>query len=94
MKATIPAIDDASGAELQVVVEVTWTGTGETTSQTERFRFKQPGSSVSGWSKGTFREAVASGTVAIDGENLTLSVANIAEIVRARAALFEVMQTR
>jgi hypothetical protein len=94
LQATITAFDDLTGAEVQVEVDVAWTGTGVLTSQSDRFRLKQPGLLVTQWFKGTFRESAASGTVAVGGENLATDAASFADIFRARFGELDVVKTR
>jgi hypothetical protein len=94
LQATITAFDDLTGGEVQVVVDVAWTGTGELVSRSDRFRLKQPGLLVTQWSKGAFRDAAAAGTVAVGGENLATDAASFADIFRARVGELDVVKTR
>lgn len=91
--ATIPAFDVVSEVEVQVVVDLAWTGTGELTTQSNRFRLKTPGRLVSQWSKGTSRPAEVSGTVAVGVENVATNPVQ-AEILRARSGFYQVERLR
>jgi hypothetical protein len=70
LQATISGFDFTNEVEVQVVVDLVWTGAGELGSRTDRFRLKLPGLTVSESQKGTFRLAQVSGTVTVDGENV------------------------
>lgn len=76
-----------------VEVDVAWTGTGVLTSQSDRFRLKQPGFLVTQWFKGTFRDAAVSGSVAVGGEKLATDAATLADIFRARFGELDVVKT-
>jgi hypothetical protein len=79
--------------EVQVVVDLAWTGAGEFTSRSDRFRLKAPGVLLSQWFKGTSRPAEVSGTVAVGGENVATGTLE-AEIFRARSGFFQLVRTR
>jgi hypothetical protein len=94
LQATIPAIETVSGAEVQVNVDLTWTGSGEPFTQSDQFRIWQAGFLVRQSSKGTFRPAEASGTVAVGGENFGALPPIFAEIFRLRFGDFEMLRSR
>jgi hypothetical protein len=94
LRATIPTVDFISNAEVLVEVDVTWTGTGERVSASQRERLKFPGSMVTEWFKGVLREAAATGTVVVDGENLTPNESDFAQVVRARSGELTMERTR
>jgi len=94
LQATITAVDNVSGAEVPVEVDVAWSGTGELISQSDRFRFKTPSTLASQWFKGTFRDAAASGSVVVDGENLATDAVLFADIFRLRTGDFQIVRTR
>jgi hypothetical protein len=94
LKATILAFDDFTQAEVPVEVDLTWTATGEPLSLSERFRQKQPGLLFSSFFKGTSRDAAATGTVLVGGENLTPNVSIDAEIIRSREGTVSIVKTR
>jgi len=93
LRATITAVDNVSGAEVLVEVDLAWTGTGELVSRSDRSRVKMSSLLQSTWFKGTFRDAVASGTVVVDGENLGTDASIGADIFRARSGLLEMRRT-
>lgn len=94
LQATITAFDNLSGAEVPVGVDVTWTATGELRFETDRSRSKTPGILVSQWLKGAFREAAASGTVVVGGEDLATDATSFAQISRVRSGRLEIVRTR
>jgi hypothetical protein len=93
LQATIPAFDFTNEVEVEVVVDLVWTGLGELTSESNRFRLKGPGVLLSQWFKGTFRPAEVSGTVAVGGENVATDALDAA-IFRARFGFFDLVRTR
>lgn len=93
LQATITAFDDLTGTEVQVEVDVAWTGTGVLTSRSDRFRLKQPGLLVTQWFKGASRDAAAAGTVAVGGENFATDAGGFADIFRARSGELDVVKT-
>lgn len=93
LKATVLALDDFTQSEVPVEVDLTWTATGELVSLSERFRQKQPGLLVSSFFKGTLRDAAATGTVLVGGENLTPNVSTDAEIIRSREGTLSIVKT-
>jgi hypothetical protein len=94
LQATIPATDNISGAEVQVEVDLTWTGAGELASESQRFRFKQAGLLLSSWFKGFIRPATASGTVLVGGENIATDASIFADIFRVRLGELDVVRSR
>jgi hypothetical protein len=93
LQATITAVDNFSGAEVPVGVDVTWTGTGELVSQSARSRTKTPTLLTSFSFKGTLRDATASATLLVDGENLATGDSDFADIFRARVGEFQIVRT-
>jgi hypothetical protein len=94
LQATIGGTDFISEVEVQVEVDIAWTGTGELVSQTSRSRVKEPGFLVSQWFKGTSRYAAASGTVSVEGQNLTPNPADFGQIFRARFGELDIVRSR
>jgi hypothetical protein len=94
LQARIPAFDFFSGAEVLVEVDVAWTAAGELASVSERSRVRQPGSWFTYSFKGKSREAGATGTVAVEGENFMPNESIFARIISGREARFEVVRTR
>lgn len=94
LQATITGTDFVTGTEVQMEVDVTWTGTGGLTFQSFQSRVRQPGFLARFSSKGTFREATASGTVSLAGENLTPDAAFFADIFRATRGELVLERTR
>ena len=93
LKASVPGFLDETGVEAPAVVDLTWTGAGETFSQTDRSRVKFPGSMLTQWFKGTFRPAQVSGSVTIGKTNVATDAVD-ALIIRATQGTFEVVRTR
>ena len=89
LRASIP-----TDAEARVEVDLTWTGTGALFSASQRERFRVPGQMETTWFKGVFREAAVTGTVVVDGENLTLGESDFAQVVRARSGQLIMERTR
>ena len=71
LQATITAIDEISGAEVPIEVDLTWTGTGDLLRQMGHNKSQLPGIVVIQSFKNVVREATASGSVLVDGVNLT-----------------------
>ncbi len=94
VRAMIPTVDFIRNAEVLVEVELTWTGSGELFSTSQRERFRVPGQMETTWFKGAFREAAATGTVVVEGENLTPNESDFAQVVRARSGQLIVERTR
>jgi hypothetical protein len=93
LQATIPAVDNLSGAEVPVTVDLAWSGTGVLVSQSNRFRLKTPSTLTNQWFKGIFRDAAASGSVVVDGENLATDAVLLADIFRLRTGEFDITRT-
>lgn len=93
LQATITAFDLISDGDVQVELDVAWTGTGsDLVSASSRSRTRMPSLMVSEWIKGTFREATASGAVVVGGANLTTGASAFAEIRRVRTGRFEIVR--
>jgi hypothetical protein len=93
LRATIPGFDVVDGVEVPAVVDLTWTGSGELITESNRYRLKLPGAMVTQWFRGTFRPAQVSGTVLVGDENLATDPVD-ALILRARQGSFEMVRTR
>ena len=93
LKATVPGFLDETGVEVPAVVDLTWAGTGELVSETDRSRLMLPGSMLTQWFKGSFRPAVVSGTVTLGKQNLAADPVD-ALIIRATQGSMEVVRTR
>jgi hypothetical protein len=94
LQTTIPAFDFNSNTDVLVEVDLTWRGTGDRSSGSQRERFRVPGQIETTWFKGVFRDAVATGTVVVEGENLTPNESDYALIVRARSGQLIMERTR
>jgi hypothetical protein len=94
LQATIPGFDFVHDTDVQVEVDLAWTGTGELGSVASTFRSKQPGSFINQQFKGTVRPAAASGTVTVEGENLIPNTAESAEIFRTKFGQLDIVRTR
>lgn len=92
LRATVPGFV-AGGVEAPAVVDLTWTGTGDLFSESNRYRLKAPGAMLTQWFKATFRPAQVSGTVMVGAENIAGDPLD-ALILRARQGSFEVVRTR
>jgi hypothetical protein len=64
LNTTFVVEDFFSGDTFRVDVSLTWTGTGDVSTQTGVFHSKSPGSHVIAAFRGTFREGEASGSIA------------------------------
>lgn len=84
LEAVVTTFDFMKEGEVPVEVDLTWTATAPPVSLSNRFRQKQPGLLLSFTIKGTLRDATATGTVVVGGENLTPSVSAVADISRSR----------
>lgn len=94
LRATVPTVDIISNTEVLVEVDLTWTGTGELSSASQRERFTSPGLLETDWLKRAFREATAAGTVVVEGENLTPNESDLAQVVGARSGDLTMERTR
>jgi len=94
LQATMVGWNYIHETEEQIDVDVSWTGTGQLLTQSNRSRVKVPGFMMSQWFKGTSRDAIASGTVSVGGENLASTPAYYAQISRAKSGELEIVRTR
>jgi hypothetical protein len=94
LQATITGTDFITDTEVQVEVDVTWAGTGDLAFSSQQARFRQPGFLLRFSFKGSFREATASGTVSLTGENLTPEPAFFADLFRARSGELFLVRTQ
>jgi hypothetical protein len=93
LKASVPGFLDETGVETPAVVDLTWTGAGDTFTQNERSRVKFPGSMLTQTFKGTFRPAQVSGSVTIGKHDFATDVVD-ALIIRATQGSVEMVRTR
>ena len=93
LKASVPGFLDETGVETPAVVDLTWTGAGDTFTQNERSRVKFPGSMLTQTIKGTFRPAQVSGSVTIGKHDFATDVVD-ALIIRATQGSVEMVRTR
>jgi len=80
LNATIEVTDFDSGNTFPVDVSVSWTGSGPTVTEKDRFHIKGPGFKVNSRFNGTFRDATASGTVSDGTTNFTPQPAFFADM--------------
>ena len=71
LNATVTLFDYVSGTYFDVFVDLTWTGTGEIHRQSSNSHFSSPGCKVHSRFNGSFRPAVATGTVSDGSTNFT-----------------------
>ncbi|HYC33470.1 MAG TPA: hypothetical protein VEB59_14375 [Gemmatimonadales bacterium] len=93
LKASVPGFLDETGVEAEAVVDLTWTGAGDTFSETLRDRQRFPGATLTQWFKGVFRPAQVSGTVVIGKTNYADAPLD-ALIIRATQGTVEMVRTR
>jgi hypothetical protein len=94
LQATMTGFDDITSAEVQVEIDVVWTGTGELVSSSDRFRYNTLGLSYSYSFKGTNRLASAAGTLAVGGEDLPIDAASDANLYSVRYGELAIVRTR
>jgi hypothetical protein len=94
LKATLTGTDFVTGAEVTVEVDVTWTGTGELRFESQNNLFRLGSLLLHFNFKGTFRDATATGTVSLAGENFTRGPALFADIERVRSGQMELIRAR
>ena len=93
LKASVAGFLDETGAETPAVVDLTWTGAGDTFSETFRDRQSFPGATLTQWFRGTFRPAQVSGTVIIGKTNFATAPLD-ALIIRATQGTFQMVRSR
>lgn len=93
LQATVTGTDFVTNDEVQIEVDVAWTGTGDLTFQSQQNRIRQPGFLARSSIKGAFRDAIASGTVSLAGENLATDASVFADIFRVRVGELVLMRT-
>ncbi len=84
LQATVPARDD-NGAEVEVRLNVTWTGLGPTFAERNKVRLKTPDLLQIFRSKATIREATTTGTASLDRETFTLEPLAPGQVGRAKS---------
>jgi hypothetical protein len=82
LQATTTAVDEIGGEEVQVAFDLSWTSYGDRFTNTEKTISKPGGLTFS--FRGTGYDATVSGTVALDGLNVTPEPATSGTIVKAR----------
>jgi hypothetical protein len=82
LQATTTAVDDIGGEEVQVAFDLSWTRYGDRFTNTEKTISKPGGLTFR--SRATVYDATVSGTVALDGLNLTPEPDPNGTIVKAR----------
>jgi hypothetical protein len=84
LQATIPVLDSNTGDELQMTINVTWTGFGPIFPTKENVRLKTPELLQIFHSKAKIREADTSGTASLDGERFTLEALSPGQFGRVK----------
>jgi hypothetical protein len=83
---TIEVSDSVSGSSFDVSIDVTWTASGQPEKVNNRFQSRFPDRFITEQSRGTFREAVASGTVSDGTTNFiqtsSFSFSDIRDVMR------------
>jgi hypothetical protein len=72
LRSTIPALDQATGAVIEVSVDLIWSGTGKLIRDPSGYNEHFENLTIVSRSYGTFRDAVASGSLIVGGVELTL----------------------
>ena len=94
LQATVPATDFVTGAELDVEVDVAWTSFGEPSFQSSRNMIRQGGLLIRELFKGPFRDATATGSVIVGGENIASEPALFGDVFRIKTGDFLLVRTR
>jgi hypothetical protein len=82
LQATTTSVDFIGGEEVQVAFDLSWMSSGDRFTNTEK-TFSKPGGLTFSF-RGTGYDATVSGTVALDGVNVTPEPATSGQIVKAR----------
>jgi hypothetical protein len=85
LNATLQVTDVVAGSTSNVDVDLTWTGTGQLTRESDRFHLRAPGSIFQSRLNGTFRGAQASGSVSLGGVNLATQLSIFAQIASVKS---------
>jgi hypothetical protein len=93
LQATVTGVDFVTDEEVQIEVDVAWTGAGGLTFQSQQNRVRQPGFLARSSIKGVFRDAIASGTISLAGENLATDSSLFADIFRVKVGQLELVRT-
>jgi hypothetical protein len=93
LQVTITGVDFVTGADVVVQVDLDWTGTGTLFTTSQKTREKIPGGMLIWHFMGKQRGATASGTVSLDGVNLTPEPIESAFIFDARSSALTVEHT-
>jgi len=82
----VDVTDLVSNASLPVAISLTWTGSGQLASFEEHSNFRQPALSFKSTirNSGTFRPATATGSIALNDEDLTPGASTGAELSSAK----------
>jgi hypothetical protein len=94
LQAAIPTTDLMSGAEVPVELTIDWRGNGSLETSSQRSAVSGPGFLSHSWIKGAHRDAAATGTVVVQGEDFTPEPAVFADIFRAREGGLEIERSR
>jgi hypothetical protein len=85
LNATVHVYDGVSPSEFDIFLDLTWTGFGPTSRQTDHFHSNFPGCKTKFRSNGLFRSAEASGSVSDGVTNFTPDAALVANIFRTKS---------
>jgi hypothetical protein len=94
LQATIPAFDAVNNVEVQVAVDLAWTGVGDPFVQVSNNHIRQGGILIHERFKGTFRDAEATGTISVGGETLLSGPSVFAQVFRVRRGDMTLERTR
>jgi len=93
LQATVTGTDFVTTQEVQMEVDIAWTGVGELTFQSLQNRVRQPGFLSRSSIKGVFRDAIAAGTISLAGENLAPESSVFADVFRVRVGELQLVRT-
>jgi hypothetical protein len=94
MKAEVELFDFKSGANISIFVSLTWTGVGVPTSGNNHEHFRTPAFSYNSYFNGTFRDAIAFGTVTDGTTNFTIGPAESAHLSSVKNGTVYVIHER
>ena len=94
LQATVEAFDAVSEEEVQVTVDLAWTGFGAPFIQVSNNHIRQGGIRIHERFKGTFRDANATGTVSVDGETVASGAAEFGEVFKVKRGDLELERIR
>jgi hypothetical protein len=84
LQATVPAFDFVNEEEVQVTVDVAWTGFGSPFVQVSNNHIRQGGFRLHERFRGTFRDAEATGTVSVDGQTVASGTSAFADVFKLK----------